>query len=441
MFEELIQKLDTAVRNLRGIGKLTEKNISESMREIRRVLLEADVNYKVVKDFIERVQEEAVGEHVLRSVSPGQQVVKIVHDEMVALLGRASASLQFGNIPPSVIMVVGLQGSGKTTFVGKLGVHLRKRNRIPMLVAADVYRPAAIAQLEMLGKSADLPVFSEGTERPVKISNDAVKEARKHGCDTLILDTAGRLHIDEAMMSELEEIQKAVKPVEILYVADSMTGQDAVRSAKAFLDRLNFTGIVLTKLDGDAKGGAALSIRAVTERPIKFISTGEKLDGIEPFHPDRMASRILGMGDVVSLVEKAQEAVDEEISEKLSRKLKHQSLTLEDFYDQLQQVKRMGPLSQIADMIPGMGRKMGNLQVDEDALVSVEAILNSMTREEKQKPQIIDGSRRRRIATGSGTSVQEVNRLLKQFQMMQKMVRQMGRFGLKGMPKGMPIGF
>ncbi|MFH1943637.1 MAG: signal recognition particle protein [bacterium] len=441
MFEELIQKLDTAVRNLRGIGKLTEKNISESMREIRRVLLEADVNYKVVKDFIERVQEEAVGEHVLRSVSPGQQVVKIVHDEMVALLGRASASLQFGNIPPSVIMVVGLQGSGKTTFVGKLGVHLRKRNRIPMLVAADVYRPAAIAQLEMLGKSADLPVFSEGTERPVKISNDAVKEARKHGCDTLILDTAGRLHIDEAMMSELEEIQKAVKPVEILYVADSMTGQDAVRSAKAFLDRLNFTGIVLTKLDGDAKGGAALSIRAVTERPIKFISTGEKLDGIEPFHPDRMASRILGMGDVVSLVEKAQEAVDEEISEKLSRKLKHQSLTLEDFYDQLQQVKRMGPLSQIADMIPGMGRKMGNLQVDEDALVSVEAILSSMTREEKQKPQIIDGSRRRRIAAGSGTSVQEVNRLLKQFQMMQKMVRQMGRFGLKGMPKGMPIGF
>lgn len=441
MFEELIQKLDVAVKKLRGMGKLTEKNLAESMREIRRVLLEADVNYRVVKDFVIHVQEKAVGEEVLQSVTPGQQVVKIVQDEMVRLLGQANVPLRFGNIPPSIVMVVGLHGSGKTTFVGKLGVYLSKRGRSPVLVAADVYRPAAVEQLKTLGESVDLPVFSVGAEKPVKIAREAVSYARKQGYDTLILDTAGRLHVDEKMMSELEEIKKAVKPEEILFVADGMTGQDAVRSANSFLDRLDFDGIVLTKLDGDAKGGAALSIRAVTGKPIKFITTGEKLDGVEPFHPDRMASRILGMGDVVTLVEKAREAVDKKKAEKLAQKVKRQAFTLEDFYDQLQQVKRMGSLSQIAGMIPGFGRDLGRLQMDEAALVRVEAIINSMTVEERQKPHILNGSRRRRIALGSGTSVQDVNRLLKQFQMMQKMVKQMSRFGAQTFPKTVPMGF
>lgn len=441
MFEELTEKLDLAIKKLRGMGKLTEKNIAESMREIRRVLLEADVNYRVVKDFISSIQAKALGREVVQSVTPGQQVVKIVYDELVRLLGQGNVPLQFGNVPPSVIMVVGLQGSGKTTFVGKLGIYLSKRGRTPILVAADVYRPAAVEQLETLAKSVDLPVFSLGSKKPVKIVKEAVSAARKKGYDTLILDTAGRLHIDDEMMSELEEIKKAIRIAEVLYVADGMTGQDAVRSAKSFLDRLNFDGIVLTKLDGDARGGAALSIRAVTEKAIKFISTGEKLDRIEPFHPERIASRILGMGDVVTLVEKAQEAVDEKKAEKFAQKLKKQAFTLEDFYDQLQQVKRMGPLNQITGMLPGLDRKMRGLQVDETALVSVEAVINSMTIEERQKPQIINGSRRKRIAVGSGTSVQEVNRLLKQFQMMQKMVKQMSRSGSKKFPMDMPIGF
>ncbi len=440
MFDELIQKLDIAIKKLRGMGKMTEKNIAESMREIRRVLLEADVHYRVVKDFIAHIQVRAVGEEVLQSVAPGQQVVKIVQDELVRLLGRANVPLQFGRVSPATIMVVGLQGSGKTTFVGKLGVYLNKRGRSPLLVAADVYRPAAVEQLESLGKSVDLPVFSMGTEAPVRIVKKAVSHARKHGFDTLLLDTAGRLHIDEAMMAELEEIKKAVKPSEVLFVADGMTGQDAVRSATSFLDRLDFEGIVLTKLDGDAKGGAALSIRAVTGKPIKFITTGEKLDGIEPFHPERMASRILGMGDVVTLVEKAQEVVDKKKAEKLEERLKKQVFTLEDFYDQLQQVKRMGSLNQVAELIPGVGHRMSDLQMDEAALVKIEAIINSMTIEERQKPHIINGSRRKRVASGSGTNVQDVNRLLKQFQMMQKMVKQMGRFGAKRFPKTIPLG-
>jgi len=441
MFDELIQKLDIAIKKLRGMGKLTEKNIAESMREIRRVLLEADVHYRVVKDFVAHIQAKAVGEEVLQSVAPGQQVVKIVQDELVRLLGRANVPLQFGHVSPSTIMVVGLQGSGKTTFVGKLGVYLNKQGRSPLLVAADVYRPAAVEQLESLGKSAALPVFSMGTEVPVRIVKKAVSHARKYGFDTLLLDTAGRLHIDEAMMSELEEIKKTVKPSEVLFVADGMTGQDAVRSATSFLDRLDFEGIVLTKLDGDAKGGAALSIRAVTGKPIKFVTTGEKLDEIEPFHPERMASRILGMGDVVTLVEKAQEAVDKKKAEKLEERLKKQAFTLEDFYDQLQQVKRMGSLSQVAELIPGVGHRMSDLQMDEAALVKIEAIINSMTIEERQKPHIINGSRRKRVASGSGTNVQDVNRLLKQFQMMQKMVKQMGRFGAKKFSKTIPLGF
>jgi signal recognition particle subunit SRP54 len=441
MFEELVQKFDAAVRQLRGMGKLTEKNISESLRNIRIVLLEADVQYKVVKEFIGRIQLKAVGKEVLQSVTPGQQVVKIVYEELVSLLGQTNVPIRFGKIPPSIIMIVGLQGSGKTTLVGKLGGQLVKMNRYPMLVAADVYRPAAEEQLEILGKAVHLPVFSMRGEKPIKIVEEAVGEARKNNCDTLILDTAGRLHIDEEMMSELEEIQKAVMLSEILYVADGMTGQDAVRSAESFLKRLDFDGIVLTKMDGDARGGAALSIRYVTGKPIKFITTSEKLEGIEPFHPDRIASRILGMGDIVTLVEKAQEAVDQKKTEKLILKLRKHEFTLEDFYDQLQQVKRMGSLSQITDLIPGLNRKMGDVRMDDKALVRVEAMIHSMTVEERQRPHVIDGSRKKRIASGSGTTVQDVNRLLKQFLMMQKMMKQMGRVGSNKLFKGIPMNY
>jgi signal recognition particle subunit SRP54 len=442
MFDELTEKLDSAFKKLRGLGKLTEKNISDSMREIRRILLEADVNYKVVKSFISHVQEKAVGQSVIKSVSPGQQVVKIVHDELISLLGGERSSLSFGHMPPSVIMVVGLQGSGKTTFAGKLGVLLRKQGRSPMLVAADVYRPAAIDQLQTLGKNAELPVFSMGEQNPVEIGHASVQKARKQGIDTLILDTAGRLHIDEAMMMELKQLKEALKPSEVLFVADSMTGQDAVRSAQTFLEDLDFSGVVLTKMDGDAKGGASLSIRSVTGKPIKYITNSEKLDGVEPFYPDRMASRIMGMGDVVTLVEKAQEAVDQEKAEKLAKKIRKQTFSLEDFYDQLQQVKRMGSLDQIGGMLPGMmGNRMQGLKMDESAMGKIEAIINSMTIEERQRPHIINGSRRKRIALGSGTRVQDVNRLLKQFQMMQKMVKRMGRMGNRAMTGNMPFGF
>ena len=434
MFEELIQKIDVAVRNLRSIGKLTDKNISESLREIRRVLLEADVNYKVVKAFIDRVRSQSVGERVTKSVTPGQQIVKIVHDELVTLLGGRQVPLQLQG-HPTVIMVMGLQGSGKTSFVGKLGVYLRKRNRNPLLVAADTVRPAAVDQLITLGKSADLPVFT-ADQSPVGIAQKSLKAAKKGSHDTIILDTAGRLHIDNEMMAELVRIRKTIQPHELLYIADSMTGQDAVRSAETFMKSLDFTGIVLTKLDGDARGGAALSIRFITQRPVKFITKGERLDDIDVFYPDRMASRILGMGDVVTLVEKAQDSIDKQQSEKLAKKIKKQSFTLEDFFDQLQQIKRMGPLSQIASMIPGVNRKMANIPVDDNALVSVEAIINSMTVEERQKPHIINGSRRRRIAKGSGTRVQDVNQVLKQFQMMQKMMKQLKQMGELNLPAG-----
>jgi len=440
MFEELIQKFDVALKKLRGMGKLTEKNVADSMRDIRKVLLEADVHYKVAKDFIQRVQEKAVGEEVIKSISPGQQVVKIVRDELVHLLGDANAPLRLDNAIPSIIMVVGLQGSGKTTFVSKLAGFLRKKGHQPLMVAADVYRPAAINQLETLGEASNIPVFSMGTEKPLTIVKKAIDHARKNSLDTLILDTAGRLHIDEEMMMELKDIRQSVKPSEILFVADSMTGQDAVRSAEVFLKELDFTGTVLTKMDGDSKGGAALSIRAVTEKPIKFLSTGEKMESLEAFHPDRMASRILGMGDVVTLVEKAQETMDEAKAEKLAKKLKKQTFTFEDFFDQLQQLKKMGPLEQVAGMLPGMGHQMGKMQVDEKDLGKVEAIINSMTIEERQKPHIIKGSRRKRIAGGSGTTVQDVNRLLKQFHMMQKMMKQMSRWDSKRMPKGFSMG-
>jgi signal recognition particle subunit SRP54 len=442
MLEDLVRKFDGVLRKLRGTGKLTEKNIEEALREIRRVLLEADVHYKVAKEFIASVRAKAVGREVLDSVTPGQMLVKIVHDELIVLLGNSSVPLNIEGALPAVVMIVGLQGSGKTTFAAKLGIHLGRRGRKALLAAADIYRPAAIEQLIQLGRSAGLPVFSLGQADPVLIASGAVAEARKHSLDTVILDTAGRLHVDDAMMAELEAIRKAVKPSEILFVADGMTGQDAVRSAQAFAQRLDFGGIVLTKMDGDARGGAALSIRSVTGKPIKFLSFSEKLDGMETFHPDRLASRILGMGDIVSLVEKAQESVDRDKAEALARKIGTREFTLEDFLDQLHQVKKMGPISELMDMIPGMRGKMPpGAAVDEKSLVRVEAIIRSMTVEERRKPNILNGSRRKRIAAGSGTLVQDVNRLLKDFQTMQTMMKRMGRLrGMKTM-RGMPFGF
>ena len=434
MFEDLTAKLETTLKKLRGQGKLTEKNIADSLKEIRRALLEADVNYKVAKEFIRSVQEKAVGEEVVRSVTPGQQIVKIVHDELVRLMGQTQAEIKLGGIPPAVVMLSGLQGSGKTTFAAKLANHLRKKGRHPMMVAADIYRPAAIQQLQVLGKSLKIPVYAEESRDAVQICRNAVGAARRQGCDVLILDTAGRLHIDEEMMQELVRIKSELKPREILFVADGMTGQDAVNAASRFMERLDFDGVVLTKMDGDARGGAALSIRSVTNRPIKFISSGEKADAIEPFHPDRLASRILGMGDVVSLVEKAQEAVDQKEAEKLEKKLRRAEFTLEDFYSQLQQIKKMGPLDQILGMIPGIGKQLKNVPMDDSAFVKVEAIINSMTPEERRRPQIINGSRRRRIALGSGNRVQDVNQLLRQFDDMRKMFKKMKRGKFRGMP-------
>ncbi|GAB4335462.1 MAG: signal recognition particle protein [Calditrichia bacterium] len=433
MFEDLTAKLETALKKIRGQGRLTEKNVADSMKEIRRALLEADVNYKVVKDFVKSVTEKAVGEEVIRSVTPGQLIVKIVYDELVSLMGEAQTPIKLGGLPPSVVMLAGLQGSGKTTFASKLANYLRKKGHKPMLVAADIYRPAAIEQLKVLGKSLNVPVYSEDSQDAVGICQRAVQAARQQGCDVLILDTAGRLHIDESMMQELEQIKNTLKPNEILFIADGMTGQDAVNAAKQFLDRLDYDGVVLTKMDGDARGGAALSIRAVTQRPIKFISQGEKPDALEPFYPDRMASRILGMGDVVTLVEKAQEAVDLENAKKLEKKLRKDQFTLEDFYEQLQNVKKMGPLDQLLGMIPGVGRQLKNVSIDDSAFSRVEAIINSMTPEERRNPKILNGSRRRRIAMGSGTRIQDVNQLIKQFEDMRKMIRRMRGKKIRGL--------
>ena len=440
MLEELSAKLEGVLRKVRGHGKLTEKNVAESMKEIRRALLEADVNYRVVKQFVKKVQEKALGESVLRSVTPGQQIVKIVHDELVTLMGESQTDIKVAGIPPSIVMICGLQGSGKTTFAGKLGNFLKQKGRRPMLVAADVYRPAAKKQLELLGNSVQLPVFSTDSNDAVQICRESIKAAREKSCDTLILDTAGRLHIDDAMMRELEQVKKDVKPHEILFVADGMTGQDAVNAAKQFLDRLDFDGVVLTKMDGDARGGAALSIREVTGRPIKFISAGEKLDAIDPFYPERMASRILGMGDVVSLVEKAQDAIDEESAIALEKKIRKNQFTLEDFYAQLQQIKKMGPLDQLLGMIPGVGKQLKNVSMDDNAFSRVEAIINSMTLDERRRPQIINGSRRKRIAGGSGTRVQDVNQLLKQFGQMKKMMKKLKNMKMpRGMAPGLPF--
>ncbi|MFH1336779.1 MAG: signal recognition particle protein [Candidatus Zixiibacteriota bacterium] len=436
MFEDLTSKLEGIFKKIRGQGRLSESNIKDALKEVRRALLEADVNYKVVKDFITQVESKAVGQEVLKSITPGQQVIKIVNEELTALLGRDKADMKFSAQPPTIFMLVGLQGSGKTTACGKLARYYRKKGRFPLLVAADVYRPAAIDQLQILGKSLDIPVYTIKDD-PVKISESAVEHARKEGKDLVIIDTAGRLHIDEPLMEELRKIKKAVSPQEIILVADAMTGQDAVNIAKTFEEKIGLDGVFLTKMDGDARGGAALSIRAVTGKPIKFVGVGEKLDALEPFYPDRITSRILGMGDVVSLVEKAQEAIDVEEAQKLEKKLRKEAFTFDDFLSQLQQLKKMGPLESILEMIPGLGgASLKGLKIDDKAMIRVEAMINSMTKEERHKPHLIDGGRRRRIAAGSGTSVQDVNQLLKQFFMMQKMIKNVTKMDLRKLEKG-----
>lgn len=427
-FEGLTERLQAVMQKLRGKGKVTEADVKEAMREVRLALLEADVNFKVVKQFIDRVKERAVGQEVLKSLTPGQQVIKVVNEELTRLMGGEQSKLIQADRPPTIVMMVGLQGAGKTTTTGKLARYLTKQNRRPLLVAADVYRPAAIRQLEVLGEQLNVPVFSLGDkESPVTIAREGVAKAKEAGHDYVLIDTAGRLHIDEAMMDELRQIRDTVQPHEILLVVDAMTGQDAVNVAESFHKELGLTGVVLTKLDGDTRGGAALSVKAVTDCPIKFVGMGEKTDALEPFYPDRMASRILGMGDVLSLIEKAQAAVDAEKAKELQEKMRTQTFTLEDFLDQLQQVRNMGPLDEMLAMLPGAGQLKGlkNLQVDEKKLAHTEAIIRSMTPEERMHPEIINASRRRRIAQGSGTSVQEVNRLLKQFEEMKKMMKQL----------------
>ena len=435
-FEGLSEKLNAVFKNLRGKGRITEEDIRLAMREVRMALLEADVSYKVVKDFVKSVSEKAMGADVLESLTPAQQVIKIVNEELTALMGGANARLTYASQPPSVIMMVGLQGAGKTTNVAKLAGLIRsQQGRRPLLAACDVYRPAAITQLQVVGAQLNLPVFEMGQADPVKIAQQAVRYAKDHGNDVVMLDTAGRLHVDEALMNELKRIKAAVKPSEILLVVDAMTGQDAVNAATAFDEALGIDGVLLTKLDGDARGGAALSIRAATGKPIKFIGTGEKLDMIEPFHPERMASRILGMGDVLSLIEKAEQSFDEEQAKKLEEKIRRNRFTLQDYYEQLQQLKRMGDLSQIAEMMPGqLGRQMQSTEIDPKLMAHTEAIILSMTPEERDNPKLIGPSRKKRIAAGCGLEVVDVNRLLKQFEMMQELTKQLSRGRL---PKGL----
>ncbi len=425
MFDQLSEKLQRTLKNLRGEGKLTEKHIEEGMRDIRIALLEADVNFKVVKAFIDSVKGKCLNQEVLNSLTPGQQVVKIVRDELIHILGDQNVALTYSD-PPTVYLMVGLQGSGKTTTTGKLAIWLRKQGRSPYVVSTDVYRPAAMDQLAILAKQSQIPFFPATPDQdPISLARKALYEAKNTGYNVLIIDTAGRLHLDEALMEELRKMKEEVHPREILFVADSMTGQDAVRSAEAFNNALDITGIVLTKMDGDAKGGAALSVRMVTQKPIKLVGTGEKLGELEVFHPDRLASRILGMGDVLSLIEKAEEAFDQKEAEKLEKKLRKSQFTLEDFRDQLRQLKKLGPISQILGMLPGVNAAaMKNMNVDEKALVRIEAIIDSMTLRERANHGLINGSRRKRIAKGSGTTVEEVNRLLKQFLTAQKMLKQ-----------------
>jgi len=436
MFGELVDKFDDIFKKLRGAGKLSEKNIKDSLREVRRALLEADVNYKVVKEFIKSVEQESVGEKVVKSIEPGQQIVKIVQEELINVLGEKAVPLAPIDRSPTVYMLCGLQGSGKTTLSGKLALDAKRKNKKPLLVAADIYRPAAVKQLQLLGDSIKVEVFSLDGKKPPEICLEAKKYAEKNFFDLVILDTAGRLHIDEELMDELDQIKAGVEPNEVLLVADAMTGQDAVNLAEQFHQRLDLTGVALTKMDGDARGGAAISIRKVTGCPIKVVSTGEKLSDLEPFHPERMASRILGMGDIVTLVEKAQSTIDIEKAEKLEQKLRKNAFTLEDFYDQMQQLKKMGPLESLVGMIPGVGKALKGVQIDESGMKRVEAIIQSMTLHERQNPNLIDGSRKGRIAAGSGSSVQNVNLLLKQFFAMQKMIKNVNKFKIKGLPKG-----
>ena len=432
MFKSLAEKLQETFKKLKGKGRLDESSVNEAMREIKVALLEADVNFKVVKEFIKKVKEKAIGQDVLESLTPGQQVVKIVREELIDLLGGAQSKISFAAKPPTIIILVGLQGAGKTTTCGKLANLLKKQGRKPLLAAADVYRPAAIKQLEVLGKQLDIPVFTIGQDNPVKITESAVRQAMDMKNDVVIIDTAGRLHINEELMDELKNIKSAVSPHEILLVVDAMTGQDAVNVAESFNEELGIDGIIMTKLDGDTRGGAALSVRKVTGTPIKFAGVGEKLDALEPFYPNRMADRILGMGDILTLIDKAQAEFDAEQAKKLQKKLQEADFTLEDFLDQLQQVKKMGSLEQLIGMIPGMNKIKGLTdQLDEKELVHTEAIIKSMTLYERQHPEKINGSRRKRIARGSGTKIQDVNKLLKQFEQTRKLFKQMGSMSKK----------
>ncbi|MCL2578243.1 MAG: signal recognition particle protein [Defluviitaleaceae bacterium] len=438
-FENLGEKLQSVFKKLRGKGKLSEGDVKEAMREVRLALLEADVNFRVVKDFVASVTEKAVGHEILESLHPGQQVVKLVHDEMISLMGSTQSQLTFSSKPPTVYMMVGLQGAGKTTSSGKLAGLMRKQGKRPLLVACDIYRPAAIKQLQVVGSTYNIPVFEMGDkENPVSIAEKSLEFAKANGHDIILIDTAGRLHIDEALMDELGQIRAKVRPQEILLVVDAMTGQDAVNVAKTFDEKLGLDGIIVTKLDSDTRGGAVLSVKKVTGKPVKYVGMGEKLEDLEPFHPDRMASRILGMGDVLSLIDKAQQAFDDKQAADLEKKLRENSLDLEDFLLQMQQIKKMGNIKDLLGMMPGINQSaLADAEVDEKAMAHMEAIIQSMTRKERQNPEILNGSRKRRIAAGSGRTVQDVNRLLKQFEQMQKMMKgfSSGMFG-KGGKKG-----
>ncbi|MGI5894417.1 MAG: signal recognition particle protein [Candidatus Merdivicinus sp.] len=432
-FESLSEKLGAAFKKLRSKGKLNEADIKDAMWEVKMALLEADVNYKVVKDFVKTVSERAVGQEVLESLTPAQQVIKIVNEELTALMGNQNARIEFPSKPPCVVLMCGLQGSGKTTHSAKLARYFKEQGHRPLLVACDIYRPAAIEQLQIVGEKAGAKVFEMGKENPVKIAIEALKYAKDHGNDLVIIDTAGRLHIDEVLMEELKQIEAAVNPNEILLVVDSMTGQDAVNVADTFNKALPITGVILTKLDSDTRGGAAISVLQVTGKPIKFAGTGEKIDDLEPFHPERMASRILGMGDVLTLIEKAQGAVDEKEAAKLAQKMKENSFDMNDLLDNLRQISKMGSIKQLLGMIPGLGSKIENMDIDEKQFTRIEAMITSMTPAEREKPSIINPSRKRRIAAGSGTKVEDVNRLLKQFEQMKTMMKQFSKKGKRRM--------
>lgn len=440
MFENLSERLEGAFKKLKGQGKINEINIADTLKEVRRALVDADVNYKIAKEFVDSVKQRAIGAEVIKSVSPGQQMVKLVHDELVQLMGAQAETINLTG-KPSIILMSGLQGSGKTTFSGKLAAYLKKKGKAVLLTACDVYRPAAIEQLKTVSQTVGADFYSEPENKnPIEIAQNAVHNAKAKGINTVIIDTAGRLAVDEEMMDEIGRIKDAIEPDEILFVVDAMTGQDAVNTAEAFNAKLNFDGVVLTKLDGDTRGGAALSIRKQVDKPIKFVGTGEKMDALDVFHPDRMATRILGMGDIVSLVEKAQETIDEEEAKRLQKKFKKNQFDFEDFLGQIRQIKKMGNLKDLMGMIPGMGKAMKNVDIEDDALKHTEAMILSMTPSERRNPSMLDAKRRKRIAAGSGTTVNDVNQLVKQLQQMQKMMKQFNKMNKKGkMPKKMPF--